>query len=124
MAVTYDGVARVLEDMDDMEFLTAQLRERILAKIALITDVDQEVIIHSLFEEIDVDKSGFIENAEFRQLLAKLQLHYRCADMYLPVRFITCISLQRSPLQSLVQRSGPHWRRQNPGSRNRLFGVS
>ena len=69
-------VSNVLEEMDDMDYLKTQLRERILERISSIEGISESDILNLLFSEIDVDKSGFIEPSEFRELLAKLELKY------------------------------------------------
>lgn len=77
-------VGQVLEEMEDMEELKVQLRDRVLAQIATLAPDQrhQRHLIHALFWDIDTDKSNSVDIFEFRQFLKLLRLTYSDKRFY------------------------------------------
>ena len=80
--------------------------------------------VHLLFIEVDQDGSGSIDKGEFRMMLRKLNLTYRCAAVPTQLLvltpssyflFSTVLYTQRPPLQLAVPRRGQHRRGWLPG---------
>jgi len=78
-----DVILRQLNDLEDTKSLVFELRQKAGEKIDIIIEaldglgdsIDYEEIFLDIFNEIDVDRSGYVDQVEFRRLLRQLDLH-------------------------------------------------
>eukprot|EP00602_Paraphysomonas_sp_CaronLab_P006901 CAMPEP_0185023094 /NCGR_PEP_ID=MMETSP1103-20130426/5786_1 /TAXON_ID=36769 /ORGANISM="Paraphysomonas bandaiensis, Strain Caron Lab Isolate" /LENGTH=501 /DNA_ID=CAMNT_0027555517 /DNA_START=1028 /DNA_END=2533 /DNA_ORIENTATION=- len=70
-----DAMGHVLEEMEDQQHLLEQLQKNIMARIG-VRGAEAKEIIETLFENIDSNGNGSLNQREVREFLRALHLHY------------------------------------------------